>query len=82
MPRGKYNVSPEARARMSARMKARWGADRDGMMEISRRGGLNCGATNPRKWPERGTQERRFFEKIVNCVNAAAAHAHFSRVRS
>jgi hypothetical protein len=82
MGKRQHNVSPEARARMSARMKARWEADREGMIGISRRGGLKRGSTNPKKWPERGTEERRIFSKIANNANAAVAHAYFARART
>lgn len=73
----KYNVPPEVRAERSARLKAQWANNRERMMEISLRGGVNCAAKNPNRWPPRGSKERALFDKIARCIGAAATHAHF-----
>lgn len=75
MGKRKHNISAEARAQSSARMKALWATNREKMLEQARRGIANRWKANGRKLPERGTEARRTFEKIARNSNAATAHA-------
>lgn len=82
-PRG-IPQSPEARAKISAAVRARWAGDeRESLLACARAGLARARELHPelvrKTRPEPGSPERRLFNKIAVQLGAQAAHAELRR---